>query len=78
MTVNIAARFKALLPKTDLKIGTVSSVNSNGTSNVLLLGGTINVVVRGTGVVAGSKCFIKDGVIQGEAPNLVASSTTIF
>lgn len=57
-----------LLPKTPLLVGTVAAVHSDGTATVTLLGGG-QVRVRGNRTV-GTQVFVKDGVIDTDAPVL--------
>ena len=73
-TNNAWIAFQDLLPKDPLLVGTV--VSTTGTTSVMTLidGGIINV--RGTGTVA-SKYYIRSGVIQGEAPNMVQNEVVI-
>lgn len=67
--VNPWKRFIELLPGGSRAVGTVESVNTNGTSTVKLRNGS-SIIALGTDVAVGDKCFIKDGVIVGKAPNL--------
>lgn len=65
---NLWTNFQSLIPRAPLLVGEVEAVNSNGTCSVAMPGGG-SMRVIGTGTV-GKKVFIKDGVIQGEAPDL--------
>ena len=68
---NVYARFQRLLPREPLQIGTVAAFNADGTSTVTLpSGGSLRV--RGQSVAVGSKAFIRNGEVIGEAPNLAA------
>ena len=59
-----------LLPKTPLMVATVQSVDvSNGTSAVVFDGGGA-AVVRGTSIGVNGKCFVRNGLIEGAAPDL--------
>lgn len=58
---------KNLLPDPPLLIGTVASV-SGGTATISLPGGG-TVQGRGSATV-GQQVFVRDGVIEGEAPSL--------
>jgi hypothetical protein len=58
---------KDLLPDPPLQIGTVSTVSGQVVTVQLLGGGT--VVARGT-ATAGHKVFVRNDVIEGEAPAL--------
>jgi len=66
---DIWAKFQALLPTSTELVGTVTAIHTNGTCSVELPGGG-GLRVDGTGVAEGKKAFIKDGIIQREAPNL--------
>lgn len=65
--MNAFAIFQSLLKRPRLLIGSVASV-SGGTATITLLDGS-TVQARGTATV-GSKVFVRDGVIEGPAPNL--------
>lgn len=67
MSTNLYARFISLLPQRPLLIGTVDSV-TNGVAQVTMPGGG-TMAARGEATV-GSKVFVRDGVIEGSAPNL--------
>jgi len=70
MTTNVWTRFKRLFPGAPLQVGAVLSVDiQTGTSIVQLIGGG-TLTVRGTGVAAGKKVFVRDGLIEGSAPDL--------
>jgi len=69
MSENIFKRFQALLPSTPLLVGTIASVNANGSCRVDMPGGGKAVVI-GTGYTVGQQVFIKDRIIQGVAPSL--------
>ena len=59
-----------LLPQTPLMVAVVQSVDvSNGTSAVVFDGGG-TAVVRGTSIGVGGKCFVRNGLIEGAAPDL--------
>lgn len=65
---NLFKVFKDLIPDYPLFVGTVVSVET-GKCVVQLPGGAY-LTVRGDGAV-GQKVFIRDGVIEGQAPNLM-------
>lgn len=59
-----------LLPDAPLQVATVSAINTGqGTSTVTWPGGSVQTV-RGTAVAVGLKAFVRDGVIEGAAPDL--------
>lgn len=66
-TTNLWKRLKLLLPEPPLLVGTVDSVSSFGA--VVLLPDGSAVSVRGDAAV-GQQVFIRDGVIEGQAPAL--------
>lgn len=66
---NVHALFKKLLPESPLAIVTVTTVNADGTSTVLTMGGG-SMRVIGTSVPATNKAYVQDGRIIGQAPSL--------
>ena len=68
--MNLWAKFKALLPEQPLLIGAVTAIDvGTGTSAVTLPGGGV-LTARGTDVAIGDNAFVRDGVIEGQAPQL--------
>ena len=67
MSLNLAVAFRNLLPRRPLLVGTVISAAAEA-STVQLPGGS-EIVVRGTGAI-GARVFVRDGAIEGPAPNL--------
>ena len=65
---NIWAEFQGLLPYDPVLVGTVSAVNSDGTCTIDMPGGGVTRAI-GSGTVD-QNVFIKDGIIQGDAPSL--------
>lgn len=67
---NIWREFEKLLPKQEMYIGTVDSVDtSKGISYITLISGQ-ETIVQGTSVSAGNNCSVKNGIIVSEAPTL--------
>ena len=64
---NVYARFRQLLPDAPLQAGTVTEVGS-GVVTVQLPGGGL-LLARGSAEV-GQQVFVRDGVLEGSAPNL--------
>lgn len=64
---NIYRAFLDLLPARPLQVGTVLSV-SDGIATIELPGGG-RLQARGQ-ATAGSRVFVRDGLIEGSAPNL--------
>ncbi len=71
-TGNIYRRLLELLPDAPLRIGTVTAHNADLTSTITLLSGAV-ISARGIGVAVGLKAYVRDGIIEGEAPNLPTS-----
>ena len=69
MATNIFTKFKQLIPAAAMEVATVEAVNTNGTSTVTTANGGAAKVLGDT-VAVGKKAVIKDGQIQGEAPDL--------
>lgn len=59
--------FRGLLPEPPLYVVEVLAHNTDGTSTVAFPTGD-SFAVRGQGVAIGSFVFVRDGVIEGEAP----------
>lgn len=67
--VNPFARLRELLPAPALLVGTVSAHHADDTCTVTLPdGGTLRV--RGTSVAVGLPAFVRNGIVEGEAPAL--------
>ena len=64
---NLYQQFRALLPHAPLQVGTVATA-SNGVVTVQLPGGG-RLNARGQADI-GQNVFVRDGVIEGLAPNL--------
>lgn len=74
--INAYRGFRELLPESPLIIGTVAAHNPDGTSDVTTLaGGTIRV--RGQTVAPGLKAFVRNGLIEGQAPDLPSFNLTV-
>lgn len=68
-TTNLWKRLKQLLPEAPLLVGVVDSVDAYG-ALVLLPDGSLTAV-RGAATV-GDSVFIRNGLIEGPAPELTA------
>jgi hypothetical protein len=66
---NLAKLLEAVIPKSPRYVGTVTTHNGDGTSNVELPAGGV-LRVRGQAVAVGEKAFVQDGKIDGAAPDL--------
>jgi hypothetical protein len=67
--MNTYLAFRQLLPSSPLQVGVVQSVTGNGSVIVELPDGG-RVTVRGDGVSALQHVYIRDGQVQGVAPNI--------
>ena len=67
MSTNLFKQFRRLIPVAPLQVGAVLSV-AEGEAVVELPGGT-TLRARGAAVV-GQRVWVRDGVIEGTAPNL--------
>lgn len=66
--MNLFKQFLDLIPPRPLEVGTVQSIISNGIANIELPGGGV-LQARGE-AVQGQRVFVRDGVIEGSAPDL--------
>lgn len=72
MTTNAFRALRALLPEPPLLVATVVAVNlAAGISAVQYPGGN-QQSVRGTGQPLNSQVFVRNGIIEGPAPALMA------
>lgn len=67
MSNNIYAKFLGLIPSKPLQIGVIVGLTADGCTVRLPTGEAVKV--RGAGQV-GQPVFFRDGVIEGQAPNL--------
>ena len=66
--MNLFKQFLDLIPPRPLEVGTVQSIISSGIANVELPGGGV-LQARGEATI-GQRVFVRDGVIEGPAPDL--------
>jgi len=66
-TTNLWKRLKQLLPDSPLLVGTIDSVSTYGA--IVRLPDGSYLAVRGSATL-GQRVFIRDGLIEGVAPNL--------
>lgn len=66
---NLAIEFQSLIEKDPLLIGDVVETLGVNQSIVQILGGT-NILVQGSSWIAGTRVFVRNNVITGEAPAL--------
>ena len=74
MSSNPYSRFLALLPPKPLMVGTVGAVDGSVATVTLDGGGQLQA--RGQ-VTVGDRVFVRDGLIEGEAPNLTFISAEV-
>jgi hypothetical protein len=79
---NLFRRLQALLPAPPVLVGRVGAHNSDDTSTVVLPGGQAAAAydgllqsgstlrVRGTQVPVGQNAFVRDGVVESQAPDV--------
>jgi hypothetical protein len=69
-SANLYRALMELLPESPLQVATVVDINiTQGTSTITWPGGDLQTV-RGTSVSIGSNAFVRNGIIEGAAPNL--------
>ncbi len=66
---NLFKAFEELLPGSPLQVGTVQSLSAH-VATVLLPGGGVLTARGGSPELLGRKVFVRDGVIEGLAPDL--------
>jgi hypothetical protein len=66
--ISLWAQFRGLLPRAPLLLVEVISHDTDGSSIVQLPGTTSQFKARGTQVAEGDFAFVRDGVIENEAP----------
>ena len=66
--MNLFKQFLDLIPPRPLEVGTVQGIISSGIANVELPGGGV-LQARGEATI-GQRVFVRDGVIEGPAPDL--------
>ena len=70
MSTNLYRQLRSLLPEPPLLVATVLSIDTDlGTSLVQFPGGG-QQTLRGTAVAVGLRAFVRNGLVEGEAPNL--------
>ena len=70
MSTNLYRALRELLPEPVLLVATVVSVDTDAGTSVVAIPGGLQQTVRGTGVEADLKAFVRNGVIEGAAPAL--------
>lgn len=70
-TINASRQFQELTAGQPVLTGTVTAINSNGTSTLTMIGGGV-LVANGQDVSVGNVALVKNQVIIGEASSLPA------
>jgi len=76
-TANLYRALREVIPDAPLQVATVSSVSLVAGSSTITWPGGTQQAVRGTSVPAGSRAFVRNGVIEGAAPNLTLETIEI-
>lgn len=89
MSVNLLQRLRAILPSSQTTIAEVMAVNADGTSTLRLPTGLGQEVyatgvsvgstftARGTSVPVGQYAYVRDGIVQSQAPTGVVSDVVL-
>ncbi len=77
LTTNLYRALQELIPGAPLQVATVSSVDYGAGSSTITWPGGTQQTVRGTGVAIDSRAFVRDGVIEGAAPNLTTETIEV-
>ena len=75
--MNIWKTFEALLPRQEIIIGRIVSVDSANNTAIVSLLSTQQIVVKGTGEV-GLLYLITKGIISTEMPDLTEYNITVY
>lgn len=67
---NLWKRMKSVFPDAPMRIGTVSAVRAADHTSVITLPGGGQLLARGVDVPVGAMAYVRDGVIEGQAPSL--------
>ena len=77
MSTNLYRALRELMPEPPLQVATVTTVhNATGESTITWPGGS-QQRVRGADVAADSLVFVRNGVIEGPAPSLMAETIEV-
>ena len=75
MSTNVYRALRELLPEPPLLVATVAASYTNET--LVTFPGGAQQRVRGSGFSVGSKVFIRNGVIEGQAPSLTVETVDV-
>lgn len=70
-STNLYRALRELIPDAPLQVATVSSIDYAAGSSVITWPGGTEQTVRGTTVSINSRAFVRGGVIDGAAPDLI-------
>ncbi len=68
---NIYRALKEILPQAPLTVVVVAAVDTGQRTSIVTAPGGAQQRVRGADLPVGSRAFVRDGVIEGEAPDLL-------
>lgn len=71
-STNLYRALREILPEAPLLVATVVAINTTDNTSTVEYPGGSQQRVRGTGVAAGLPVFVRNGVIEGAAPELTA------
>lgn len=74
---NLWKQFEGLLAPAPLLIGEVTAHRSDGKSEITLPSGE-TILARGTTVAVGQNAYVRDGLVEGEAPSLPVDTITLY
>lgn len=74
---NLYRALMELIPDAPLQIATVASINATEKTSIITWPGGDMQTVRGVNVPVGNQAFIRDGIIEGEAPSLTFETIEI-
>jgi hypothetical protein len=74
---NLYRALRELIPDAPLQVATVSSINYEAGSSTITWPGGTQQTVRGTSVAIALRVFVRDGVIEGAAPDLTTETIEV-
>lgn len=77
MSTNLYRALRELLPEPALQVATVISVSLGTGESLVEWPGGSQQRVRGTGVPTGGRVFVRNGVIEGQAPALTLETIEV-
>jgi|GEM_PF-2710438 ATP:corrinoid adenosyltransferase len=74
--INVSRQLKEILAEAPTLTGTVTAINTDGTSTITMTGGG-TLIALGVTVAVGKVAYIKDQVIVGESQSLTLFSLDV-